>query len=361
MQQDYLLGCFSFKIKHLMKRDNMNVCSWYHLLPTYESGSSKHYKVKLSRNYNLKIQQQVQPQQPPQQQQLTDVNKDIIGLTKLKFIIERNEIRNDFGFTISGSCPCIVSKVDAEKDAFSKGLRPGDYIVKIHDINVSRATCESVVKLIKNCKSKLVLEIHREKSQIKIVNKHKRHGADEITAQYINQLYFNNNSTATTDTTTSTASLSAVNTDFSGKSIDLPQYNLKLYSLNEINATKTTATTATDDSFEFCKPANVDDDEEESDNEFYSNLVPNKVEHNEIPFVDDENYSDDEDENCVNGQMMMAAVTARYSNTRVCKSRMLIKNEARNRAPLVASNNVYENILPTIDAYAVLQSKCQFI
>ena len=150
MQQDSLIGCFSFKIKHLMKRDNMNVCSWYYLIPTFELGSTKHYKVKLSQK-SKRHQDSTNPQQQQQQQQiLTDVNKDIINLTKLKFQIDRNEYSNDFGFTISGSCPCIVSKVDPEKDSFSKGLRPGDYIVKIHDINVSRATCESVVKLIKN-------------------------------------------------------------------------------------------------------------------------------------------------------------------------------------------------------------------
>ena len=344
MQQDYLIGCFSFKIKHLMKRDNMNVCSWYYLIPAYELGSTKHYKVKLSRNYNLKIQKQQQQNDQQPLQQLTDVNKDILGLTKLKFYIERNEVTNDFGFTISGSCPCVVSKVDPEKDAFSKGLRPGDYIVKIHDINVSRATCESVVKLIKNCKAKLILEIHRERSMLKVHGKGKRHiNNDEVTAQYINNLYFNN-----TDTTTST--MSGVNTDFSGKSIDLPQYNLKLYSLNEVNATKTTGTTTTtttttttdNESFEFCQPKEdaEEDDEEDDDQEFYSNLVPNSVEHNEIPFVDDE---DEDQENYE--YLMPPATVAHYNqqNSKICKSKLLIKNEARNRAPLIASNNADAN------------------
>ena len=338
-----------------MKRENMNVCSWYYLIPTHELGSTKHYKVKLARSYNLKIQDSQQPQQhhqpqPSQQQILTDVNKDIIGLTKLKFFVERNEHTNDFGFTISGSCPCLVSKVDPEKDAFMKGLRPGDYIVKIHDINVSRATCESVVKLIKNCKSRLIIEIHREKSSLKVINKfnNKRNMMnDDQTAQYINHLYFNNNSMATTDTTASTASLSGVNTDFSGKSIELPQYNLKLYSLNEINATKTTATATTtstsNDSFEFCQPNNEDDGEEEEeeeddDNEFYSNLVPNNVEHNEIPFMDDDEYDEEQENNYVN-EHFIAAAQYTQQNPKMCTSRLLIKNEARNRAPLVASNS----------------------
>jgi hypothetical protein len=300
----------------------MNVCSWYYLIPTYELGSSKHYKVKLSHK-STSYQENQQ-----QQKILTDVNKDIINLTKLKFIIDRNEFTNDFGFTITGSCPCIVGKVDPEKDAFSKGLRPGDYIVKIHDINVSRATCESVVKLIKNCKSKLIIEIHREKSSlIKVTSKSNniKLSHNEATAQYINQIYFNNTAT---DTTTS----SGFNTDFSGKSIDLPQYSLKLYSLNEINSAATTSSTSNNDSFEFLQPTNEDEDEDE---EFYSNLVPNSVEHNEIPFVDE----DDEDEHeYVNSHFMMSAQFSQQ-NPKICQSRLLIKNEARNRAPLIETQN----------------------
>lgn len=403
---DYLIGCFSFKIKHLMKRDNMNVCSWYYLLPTYELGSSKHYKVKLSRNYNLNIMQQQQQQQLTsnvlqqnndkiksqhkiqQQQVLTDINKDIIGLTKIRFCIERNEITNDFGFTISGNSPCIISKVDPEKQAFVKGLRPGDYIVKIHDINVSRATCESVVKLIKNCKSRLIIEVYREKATtVRIVDEkpivNKKH-ANKLRqqvdrgayAQYINQIYFNhtNSSSAADDSTDGSTSVSVINTDYSGKSIDLPQYNLKMYSTrrDQDNTTGTNATTDNDSiesnienmnrlhidekpvhKLEEPKQEPVDDDEEEDDdNEFFSNLVSNQIELNEIPFVDeseeadDDNVSEYDNNNDDENDQIIQTKTAQYyeQNTKLCKSRnidcLFIKNEARTRTPMIATDEL---------------------
>lgn len=59
----------------------------------------------------------------------------------------------------------MIGKVDASKQAFTNGLRPGDFIASLDGKNVSRATCDSVVKLIKSCKSGFDIEVYREKKQ----------------------------------------------------------------------------------------------------------------------------------------------------------------------------------------------------
>lgn len=64
---------------------------------------------------------------------LTQVNSSTVGL----------------GFTIVGYCPCQIGKVESNSIAFNAGLTAGDLIIKINGKNVSRATCDSIVKIIK--------------------------------------------------------------------------------------------------------------------------------------------------------------------------------------------------------------------
>lgn len=53
------------------------------------------------------------------------------------------------GFTLAGYCPCHVAKLEANSIAALVGLQVGDLIIKINDKNVSRAKCESIIKIIK--------------------------------------------------------------------------------------------------------------------------------------------------------------------------------------------------------------------
>ena len=53
------------------------------------------------------------------------------------------------GFTIVGYCPCQIGKVESNSIAYNAGLIAGDLIIKINGKNVSRATCDSIVKIIK--------------------------------------------------------------------------------------------------------------------------------------------------------------------------------------------------------------------
>lgn len=149
---DELVGCFSFKIKHLVERGGFQP-DWYHLLP-FNYGIKKHLKCKQS-------EQHEQNTSDPEKH-VANVNKDLVGLKKLRFAVERAS--EGFGFTLTGSCPCYVSKVEQDKPAARSGLKPGDFIATINNVNVSRASRETVVKLIKNTKHQLSIEVYREKA-----------------------------------------------------------------------------------------------------------------------------------------------------------------------------------------------------
>ena len=152
---DQLLGCFSFRIKHLMNGKQSMESQWYHLLPE-QVGIVKHFRCHRAQRQAAAVKH-VQDTN-----ELTGVNKDLIGLDKLKFHITRVSPLDSYGFTITGNCPCMIGKVDTQKNAFQVGLRPGDFIASLNGRNVSRATCDSVVKLIKSCQQQLVVEVYRE-------------------------------------------------------------------------------------------------------------------------------------------------------------------------------------------------------
>lgn len=67
--------------------------------------------------------------------------------------------RTGYGFTLSGQSPCILSCILKGSPADYVGLRSGDYILSVNDINVSKASHEDVVKLIGRCSGVLKLVI----------------------------------------------------------------------------------------------------------------------------------------------------------------------------------------------------------
>lgn len=144
--ESQMIGCFSFKLKHLIENQKPKYV-WYHMLPL-KFGLNKHLKCAVKK---------IEPK-------VTNVNKDLIGMEKVAFSVQKESEGDSYGFTITSGCPCMVGKVDLDKVAFRAGIRPGDYISKINGVNVSRATCESVVKMIKTSKIRIVVEVHRQKS-----------------------------------------------------------------------------------------------------------------------------------------------------------------------------------------------------
>ncbi|KAK1791904.1 hypothetical protein P4O66_013885 [Electrophorus voltai] len=67
--------------------------------------------------------------------------------------------RAGYGFTLSGQSPCVLSCVLKGSPADYVGLRSGDQILSVNDINVSKASHEDVVKLIGRCSGVLRLVI----------------------------------------------------------------------------------------------------------------------------------------------------------------------------------------------------------
>ncbi|XP_025025795.1 regulator of G-protein signaling 12 [Python bivittatus] len=59
--------------------------------------------------------------------------------------------RAGYGFTLSGQAPCVLSSVLKGSPADYVGLKAGDKIFAINEINVKRASHEDVVKLIGKC------------------------------------------------------------------------------------------------------------------------------------------------------------------------------------------------------------------
>uniref|UniRef100_UPI00398EBBEA regulator of G-protein signaling 12b isoform X2 n=1 Tax=Pristiophorus japonicus TaxID=55135 RepID=UPI00398EBBEA len=67
--------------------------------------------------------------------------------------------RTGYGFTLSGQAPCVLSCILKGSPAHYVGLRSGDRILSVNDINVSKASHEDVVKLIGQCTGVLRLVI----------------------------------------------------------------------------------------------------------------------------------------------------------------------------------------------------------
>lgn len=63
------------------------------------------------------------------------------------------------GFTLAGYCPCHIAKLETNSPAANVGLKVGDLIIKINDKNVSRAKCDSIIKIIKGLNGDQILTI----------------------------------------------------------------------------------------------------------------------------------------------------------------------------------------------------------
>lgn len=65
--------------------------------------------------------------------------------------------RSGYGFTLSGHSPCVLSCVLTGSPAHHVGLRTGDRVLAVNDVDVARASHEDVVKLIGRCQGVLRL------------------------------------------------------------------------------------------------------------------------------------------------------------------------------------------------------------
>ncbi|XP_005735894.1 regulator of G-protein signaling 12b isoform X3 [Pundamilia nyererei] len=96
--------------------------------------------------------------------------------------------RTGYGFTLSGQSPCVLSCILKGSPADYVGLRSGDYILSVNDINVSKASHEDVVKLIGRCSGVLKLVIaegerHKRHHQRSAGGRH--HSSNTMAASYL--------------------------------------------------------------------------------------------------------------------------------------------------------------------------------
>ncbi|KAM3622772.1 uncharacterized protein V6R79_002886 [Siganus canaliculatus] len=99
--------------------------------------------------------------------------------------------RTGYGFTLSGQSPCVLSCILKGSPADYVGLRSGDYILSVNDINVSKASHEDVVKLIGRCSGVLKLVIAEGERHRRHHHHHHRtagsrhHSSNTMTAAYL--------------------------------------------------------------------------------------------------------------------------------------------------------------------------------
>ncbi|GLD61012.1 regulator of G-protein signaling 12 isoform X1, partial [Lates japonicus] len=98
--------------------------------------------------------------------------------------------RTGYGFTLTGQSPCVLSCILKGSPADYVGLRSGDYILSVNDINVSKASHEDVVKLIGRCSGVLKLVIaegerHRRHHHHQRAAGSRHHSSNTMAASYL--------------------------------------------------------------------------------------------------------------------------------------------------------------------------------
>lgn len=97
--------------------------------------------------------------------------------------------RTGYGFTLTGQSPCVLSCILKGSPADYVGLRSGDYILSVNDINVSKASHEDVVKLIGRCSGVLKLVIaegeHHKRHHHQRTTGSRHHSSNAMAAAYL--------------------------------------------------------------------------------------------------------------------------------------------------------------------------------
>ncbi|CAF0872471.1 unnamed protein product [Brachionus calyciflorus] len=80
----------------------------------------------------------------------------------LKLSKDEHKSSNSYGFVIAGYCPCHVETIVENSIAEKFGLKKGDLIIKVNEVNCCRARIKSILSLIKsNSNDNLKLTIYR--------------------------------------------------------------------------------------------------------------------------------------------------------------------------------------------------------
>ena len=72
-----------------------------------------------------------------------------------------------YGFSLTGSSPVCVRRVEEGSSAWQAGLRVDDAVIRINGQNVSKSIADSVAKIVRQSEKQIIMDIHRETSEVK--------------------------------------------------------------------------------------------------------------------------------------------------------------------------------------------------
>ncbi|VDP35124.1 unnamed protein product, partial [Schistosoma margrebowiei] len=90
---------------------------------------------------------------------IPNTNKALSNMRIFQFLIQKGS--KGYGFTLCGNCPVYVSHVEPGSPAMQCGIQAGDFIVAIDNINVSRSTSNSVVRMFRMSQHPVHITISR--------------------------------------------------------------------------------------------------------------------------------------------------------------------------------------------------------
>ncbi|CAF3104384.1 unnamed protein product, partial [Rotaria sp. Silwood2] len=149
-----LIGCMSFNMKTLLKTTSCIKTSskykWYCLLPE-SIGRHKCMALNVNTSSSLHSKKITTLKKPYSLQNYNQSN----GLVFNVDIYDRDEIHFSSGF------PCKISEIKSNTSSTSTRPMPGDILLQVNDINVSRTQAKAVKKLIKSLSLPITLQLYR--------------------------------------------------------------------------------------------------------------------------------------------------------------------------------------------------------
>ncbi|CAF3503473.1 unnamed protein product [Rotaria sp. Silwood1] len=149
-----LIGCMSFNMKTLLKTTSCIKTSskykWYCLLPE-SIGRHKCMALNVDTSSSLHSKKIATLKKPHSSQNYNQSN----GLVFKVDIYDRDEIQFSSGF------PCKISEIKSSMSSTSTRPMPGDILLQVNDINVSRTQAKAVKKLIKSLSIPITLQLYR--------------------------------------------------------------------------------------------------------------------------------------------------------------------------------------------------------
>ncbi|XP_052099872.1 regulator of G-protein signaling 12-like isoform X2 [Mytilus californianus] len=74
-------------------------------------------------------------------------------------VVEVTRSKSGYGFTISGQHPCVLSNIVKDSPAEYAGLKAGNYLVAVNNLNIAKAPHDDVVRMVGTSTGTLILQV----------------------------------------------------------------------------------------------------------------------------------------------------------------------------------------------------------